>query len=127
LASNPYAGGVLAHFLRIIVKKSYWLTDDMSLYLGDTMSYRNPRTLSETATRNYKGDIREFKPTTTWDMEDEDRAEVALRREGIGRSSQSGCGLKGLIVAFSPKHGGEDERLGELLIPRCAEWVIPSK
>jgi flotillin len=32
-----------------------------------------------------------------------------------------------LELHLSPEHSGEDERLDELLIPRRAEWVIPSK
>lgn len=46
----------LAHILEFVFENAV-------LYLGGTMGYGNPRTLSDTSVRNCKGDIREFRPT----------------------------------------------------------------
>jgi long-chain acyl-CoA synthetase len=45
-----------AHILEFIF-------ENLCLFWGGTMGYGNPKTLSDSSTRNCKGDIREFKPT----------------------------------------------------------------
>jgi len=46
----------LAHILELVF-------ESFVLFVGGTMGYGNPRTLSDTSVRNCKGDIREFQPT----------------------------------------------------------------
>jgi long-chain acyl-CoA synthetase len=46
----------LAHILEFVFENGV-------LFWGGTLGYGNPRTLSDSAVRNCKGDIREFKPT----------------------------------------------------------------
>lgn len=46
----------LAHILEFVFENAV-------LFLGGTMGYGNPRTLSDQSVRNCKGDIREFRPT----------------------------------------------------------------
>ncbi|KAI9302622.1 hypothetical protein BJ944DRAFT_242184 [Cunninghamella echinulata] len=46
----------LAHVLEFLV-------ETLSLFVGMTLGYGNPRTLTEASVRNCQGDIKEFKPT----------------------------------------------------------------
>ncbi|CAO3607308.1 unnamed protein product [Cunninghamella blakesleeana] len=46
----------LAHVLEFLV-------ENLSLFVGMTLGYGNPRTLTEASVRNCQGDIKEFKPT----------------------------------------------------------------
>jgi long-chain acyl-CoA synthetase len=46
----------LAHVLEFLV-------ESLALFLGITLGYGNPRTLTDASVRNCQGDIKEFKPT----------------------------------------------------------------